>query len=36
MPQIAELYSKWKKQNVEVIFIALDQNEQDYPKFICH
>ena len=34
MPQIAELYSKWKKQNVEVLFISLDQNEQDYKQFI--
>jgi thiol-disulfide isomerase/thioredoxin len=34
IPQIAELYSKWKKQNVEVIFISLDQNEQDFQKFI--
>jgi thiol-disulfide isomerase/thioredoxin len=34
IPQIAELYSKWKKQNVEVVFISLDQNEQDYQQFI--
>jgi thiol-disulfide isomerase/thioredoxin len=34
IPQIAELYLKWKKQNVEVIFISLDQNEQDYQQFI--
>ena len=34
IPQIAELYSKWKKQNVEVVFISLDQNEQDYKQFI--
>ena len=34
IPQIAELYGKWKAQGVEVVFISLDENEEDFQKFI--
>lgn len=34
IPQIAELYAKWKAQGVEVVFISLDENEEDFQKFI--
>ncbi len=34
IPQVAELYNKWKAQGVEVVFISLDENEEQYKKFI--
>jgi len=34
IPQIAEKYSKWKAEGVEVVFISLDEIEQDYRQFI--
>ncbi len=34
IPQIAELYAKWKAKGVEVVFISLDENEEDFQKFI--
>jgi thiol-disulfide isomerase/thioredoxin len=33
IPEIAKLYSKWKAQGVEVVFISLDENLNDYTKF---
>jgi len=33
IPEIAKLYSKWKAQGVEVVFISLDENLNDYDKF---
>ena len=34
IPQLAEKYSVWKAQGVEVVFISLDENEQNYQQFI--
>ena len=34
IPQIAEKYPTWKKHGVEVIFISLDENENNYQQFI--
>ena len=34
IPQIAEKYSTWKAQGVEVVFISLDENENNYQQFI--
>jgi thiol-disulfide isomerase/thioredoxin len=34
IPQIASLYSKWKEQGVEVVFISLDENEMAFQQFI--
>jgi thiol-disulfide isomerase/thioredoxin len=34
IPQIASLYSKWKEQGVEVVFISLDENEIAFQQFI--
>ncbi len=34
IPQIAEKYSIWKAQGVEVVFISLDENENNYQQFI--
>jgi thiol-disulfide isomerase/thioredoxin len=34
IPQIAEKYSKWKAQGVEVVFISLDEDENSYQQFI--
>ena len=34
IPQIAEKYPTWKAQGVEVLFISLDENEQNYQQFI--
>jgi thiol-disulfide isomerase/thioredoxin len=33
IPQIAELYSKWKAQGVEVVFISLDETGYDFQRF---
>ena len=33
IPQIAELYSKWKAQGVEVVFISLDETGNDFQNF---
>jgi thiol-disulfide isomerase/thioredoxin len=33
IPQIAELYSKWKEQGVEVIFVSLDEDGNDFQNF---
>ena len=33
IPEIAKLYPKWKAQGVEVIFISLDEKEEEYQKF---
>jgi thiol-disulfide isomerase/thioredoxin len=34
IPEITKLYSKWKAQGVEVVFISLDDKEEDFQKFI--
>lgn len=34
IPQIAELYAKWKSQGVEVVFISLDESEKDFQQFV--
>jgi thiol-disulfide isomerase/thioredoxin len=34
IPEIARLYSKWKAQGVEVVFISLDENPQDFQQFV--
>ena len=34
IPQIAEKYPTWKAQGVEVVFISLDENENNYQQFI--
>lgn len=33
IPEIAKLYSKWKAQGVEVVFVSLDENPIDFQKF---
>jgi thiol-disulfide isomerase/thioredoxin len=33
IPQISALYTKWKAQGVEVVFISLDENAHDYQQF---
>jgi len=33
IPEITKLYSKWKAQGVEVVFISLDETPQDFTKF---
>lgn len=33
LPEIAAYYEKWKQQNVEVVFISLDENEQAFKTF---
>lgn len=33
IPQIEELYSKWKEQGVEVIFVSLDEAVNDFQNF---
>jgi thiol-disulfide isomerase/thioredoxin len=33
IPQIAQLYSKWKTIGVEVVFVSLDENENDFQQF---
>jgi thiol-disulfide isomerase/thioredoxin len=33
IPQIAELYSKWKAQGVEVVFVSLDEDVNDFQNF---
>ncbi len=33
LPEIAKLYSKWKSKGVEVIFIALEENEKAFKDF---
>lgn len=33
IPQIAELYTKWKEQGVEVIFVSLDEDGNDFQNF---
>ena len=30
IPQIAALYKKWRQQGVEVVFISLDENKENY------
>ena len=31
--QIAGVYNKWKSQNVEVVFVSLDENEKNFMNF---
>jgi len=33
LSQVAGLYEKWKKYNVEVIFVSLDENEKIFKSF---
>ena len=34
LPQIAQLYAKWKAKGVEVVFISLDENKADFQSFV--
>ncbi|MCF8424716.1 MAG: TlpA family protein disulfide reductase [Bacteroidia bacterium] len=34
IPQIAKLYNKWKANEVEVIFISLDEEKEIFQKFV--
>ena len=34
IPQISSLYTKWKAQGVEVVFISLDETGNDFQNFI--
>jgi thiol-disulfide isomerase/thioredoxin len=34
LPEIAKLYPKWKEQNVEVVFIALEDNKNQFTEFV--
>lgn len=33
IPEIASFYSKWKQKGVEVLFVSLDVNKEDYQNF---
>lgn len=33
MPKLTEKYADWKKKGVEVVFVSLDDNAQDFAKF---
>jgi thiol-disulfide isomerase/thioredoxin len=33
LSQIARLYQKWKAQNIEVVFVSLDENEKTFKSF---
>lgn len=33
LPKMAQFYPKWKSQGVEVVFISLDENKQDFKNF---
>ena len=33
LPEIAKLYAKWKNKGLEVVFVSLDENEQDFKSF---
>jgi thiol-disulfide isomerase/thioredoxin len=33
VPQIAQLYDKWKAQGVEVLMVSLDEKEEDFKAF---
>jgi thiol-disulfide isomerase/thioredoxin len=34
IPEIVKLHQKWKEQGVEVIFVSLDENKEDYKGFV--
>lgn len=34
VPEIAKLYSKWKQNNVEVVFVSLDEEKEAYRNFV--
>jgi thiol-disulfide isomerase/thioredoxin len=34
VPEIAKLYPKWKEQNVEVVFVSLDEDKEAYRNFV--
>jgi len=34
LPEIAKLYTKWKKHGVEVVFVSLDVDKEAYKSFI--
>lgn len=34
LPEIAANYAKWKANNVEVVFVSLDENKQQHQSFI--
>ena len=33
LPKIANYYSKWKQQDIEVVYVSLDENEQQFKSF---
>jgi thiol-disulfide isomerase/thioredoxin len=33
IPQIKDLYSKWKSNGLEVVFVSLDENQESFEKF---
>lgn len=34
LPEIAKLYTKWKTQGVEVVFVSLDEDKKMFKKFV--
>jgi thiol-disulfide isomerase/thioredoxin len=34
IPEIAKLYPKWKQNNVEVVFVSLDEDKESYRNFV--
>ena len=34
VPEIAKLYPKWKQNNVEVVFVSLDEDKESYRNFV--
>lgn len=35
IPSIAKLYDTWRKQGLEVVFVSLDENKEDFKKFVA-
>jgi peroxiredoxin len=33
LSQMMSLYPKWKAQNIEIVFVSLDENENDFRRF---
>ncbi|HBK82973.1 MAG TPA: hypothetical protein DDZ41_05155, partial [Flavobacterium sp.] len=33
LPELAKLYSKWKSKGIEVVFIALEEDEKAFKDF---
>jgi thiol-disulfide isomerase/thioredoxin len=36
LPEIGKLYAKWKAQGVEVVFISLDEDKEQFKSFVSN